>query len=377
MLAPGLVSAQFTADFREDIESAITIQNAHAAKLSSSYMEKDILMQAVDVQDITAKLGGSILNVPKMIFDAAKLMPSLLDDFQWKNSYVALDYMHLILYKIGPETRKVKTGSGQDKQWLLRSHDPITDDKLEMISRSSTPDIAKYITETVSVIKKRTNKNGSHLVTSTFQVSTFKNSTPPSGQPVIENDVMLLTIKQASILALYILCKYTDLVYGNNIIILTPLGGAIFPREAVAKLAREPAVIKEGIKANQIIKIINCSAQNGGQFLPDSRADVAAVCVMVGTQGITDVNARKQICHKTYKQFLVQNRPSNKGVFMAFAKYATGGVPLEWTFEYLQEDMVKAKSSLMDLIKAESMAELISVAQTAADPQEGSSSSKN
>ncbi|QHA33846.1 nucleocapsid protein [Coredo virus] len=341
----------------EDIET----QPKTAAELCGSTVAIDMIAQFVDPEILAKEIAGTRLDVPSLICEAAKVCPDILDELKWKNRYHCLDLMRRILYMIGPETRSVKPGRDNDKNWRIRVPAKVTPEYMNSINNFDfatigyadiSPDLrdvenaklAVELTESLSKFKDITGTG--HATANMFVISTYKNSTAPVAQPKLKGGVLLLTIKQATIIGLYILSKFTKLANEKDYTILTPLAGAIFPRASLAKMMEDEVISSHFGDTWELMDCINKSAQNGGQFLVGSRADVAAVCALVGTQSITKEEERRKICHRTVKQFLNHERPADKELFKAIARYATGGIPDEWTFDVLVNDLKDVKMTM-------------------------------
>lgn len=184
----------------------------------------------------------------------------------------------------------------------------------------------------------QTNENKEQVLTGAIAISTFKNGNAPMTAPNVLDGCLRLTVKQATIVALHIMEGFTNVAMANGMVILTPLAGAIFPRDSIEKLW-DNHVIKEKFESqHKLIDSINKSAQNGGQFLANSRTDVTAICTIVGTLNIKKQEERRNIVQRAVKQYAAHNRPADKEVFNALVEYATGGVAVEWTYEILSQE---------------------------------------
>uniref|UniRef100_A0A1B0G4K8 Uncharacterized protein n=1 Tax=Glossina morsitans morsitans TaxID=37546 RepID=A0A1B0G4K8_GLOMM len=91
-------------------------------------------------------------------------------------------------------------------------------------------------------------------------------------QPKFENNQLLLTTEQASLLALTVLSKLALISTESGNMILTPLAGAVFSRRDIEQIALET----KQDKASVLISVIQ-SCQNGGQKLESSDASIALV----------------------------------------------------------------------------------------------------
>lgn len=349
-------SAMITANYpdqqtKTDLGTYLEAQSVRASNLVQSVLAYDLLMQAVVLKDLTDELGGARLDVTDLIVQAALVCPDILAEYKWDESYKSIDVMRRILYNIGPDTRSVKKGKDSDKQYRLHCHADANAATITMLkgfdfSSIAYPNATAAEAKTINdaIIAKfgakfdGVKKGNASFFTGMFVISTFKNGRAPTKAPATEEGVLLLTMKQATIIGLYLLSKFTKLAKSHNIDIFTPLSGAIFPRNSIEDMMQVKEIADTFVTGDKLIDAINKSSQNGGQFLPNSRADIAAICAVVGTAGITKEAERKNICQRTVKQYLNQDRASSKGVFTALCKFATGGIPAAWTYEQIHAD---------------------------------------
>lgn len=367
-------SAQITNSYpnenvKKELGEYIEAQTLKASQLANTVMAYDLMMQAVVIKDLTDELGGARLDVTDLIAQAALICPDILSEYTWEGSFKSIDIMRKILYNIGPDTRSVKKGRDSDKQYRLRCHTEATGDLVALLEEFNYATITnpnptdEETTLANSAIETKygskfegVTKGDRVFFTGMLLISTFKNGRAPTSAPKLEDGVLLLTMKQATIIGLFLLSKFTRMAKAHNIDIFTPLSGAIFPRNSIDDMMKVDVIKKTFVTGDNLIDAINKSSQNGGQFLPNSRADVAAICAVVGTAGITKEAERKNICQRTVKQYLNQMRPSNKDVFTALCRFATGGIPPEWTYEQIHADFDRIRVS--ELAKASQNATL-------------------
>lgn len=351
--SPADMDLPANADAAAKLTEIFNAQASSAAELCKTNMVADMAIQFVNLKDLAGEVSGARLDVPELIAEVAKICPSMLDTFTWEGKYKALDLMKKIIYSIGPETRTVQKGKTPDVHWRLRIAEEVTDEQITNLAEVSFEKAAnanvttdacresdkKKRIEVAKAWKAVPNGDGKYVTAGAILVSTFKSTNAPTCQPKLSDasNVILLTIKQATIIGLYILSKFTSVACPKEHEILTPLSGAVFSRNSLSKMMEEPSIRAAMVNKATLIDCINKSAQNGGQFLEGSRADVAAVCVLVGTQNVKKTEERKSIVQRTMKQFIAQRRPHNRDVFAALVKYGTGGLPEDWTFEALLE----------------------------------------
>lgn len=336
---------------KRQLTTVVDAQSDSAAALCKTNLVKDGIIQFVKLSELAGEVSGARLDVPDLIAEVAKIVPSILDNFTWEGQYKALDVMRRIIYNIGPETRSIKKGKNADVHWRLRITEVVSAEQLAAMKQvdferiSSNGELypgaaANNARRQLEIETKWSEiKNGQGYATAgMIMISTFKSTSAPTTQPKLAaGNVLLLTIKQATIVGLYILQKFTTIACAEGHDILTPLSGAVFSRDSITKMMLNPTVAAAFGTKCKLIDSINKSAQNGGQFLEGSRADVAAVCVLIGTANVKKQEERKSIVQRTMKQFFAQRRQASKEVFQALLKYGTGGLPEDWTFDVLSE----------------------------------------
>lgn len=342
-------------------------QTTTAQEMCNASLALDCIAQFVKMQDLAGDIGGAKLDVGKFLAECSKIMPSMVDTFDWTSGYKALDVMRKIIYMIGPDTRNVKKGRDSDKSWRIRIQENVTPalvTKLRTIDFASETDLTMGAEEKEQANTAHHNeiieswnkiaKTGDTMHTiGMFEIATYKNGSAPTAQPKLgKGNYLLITVKQATILGLYVLDKFTAVACVQGHDILTPLAGAIFSRDCIDKMMKNETIKAAFPLKCKLIDAINKSAQNGGQFLHGSRADIAAACVIVGTNGVKKSEERHVIVQRTVKQFLGQQRPGTKEVFLAVVPFATGGVPEEWTYETLIAEYENIKVNNMALRRA-------------------------
>lgn len=338
---------------KAEFNKIVDLQGTTAAAICNTTLVCDMVAQFVEMESMASLVGGARLDVGRLMGEVAKIMPDMFMNMLWVEKYKCLDFMRRILYMIGPETRNVKKGRDNDKNWRIRMTSVITpEQRAEIIANDFhgigdiTTAVAKRQVDDkaisdglVKYYDKIKTTDGCFQTVGMIIISTYKNGNAPTAQPKVGNgNVLLLTVKQATIVGLYILDKFTKLACAKGHDILTPLAGAIFSRDSMEKMMAEDAIKRVFVAKCDLINAINKSAQNGGQFLVGSRADIAAVCVVVGTSAIKKPDERKSICQRTVKQFLSHQREAEKDVFQAVCKYATGGVPEEWSYDTITSE---------------------------------------
>lgn len=371
------------AEAKRKILEIVETQSDSAAALCKTNLVKDAVIQFVKLSELAGEISGARLDVPDLIAEVAKILPSILDTYTWNGMYKALDVMRRIIYNIGPETRSVKKGKNADINWRLRITETVTPGQIQALNAIDFEKIAAdgVLTDLATDNNKKrqeeiekkwtTIKDGENFATvGMIVVSTFKSTSAPTAQPKLAGgNVLLLTIKQATIVGLYILEKFTKVACEKDHDILTPLSGAVFSRDSLTKMIQDPVISAAFGSKCKLVDSINKSAQNGGQFLEGSRADVAAVCVLIGTANVKKQEERKSIVQRTMKQFFTMKREGSKDVFKAMLPFGTGGLPEEWTFEVLSDIQETSRRQSQALKLAASQAVARTNAGLTPDPQ--------
>lgn len=345
--------------------ASTTIANALGTKLADDYY-----LQGVTLKDLLGRIGTSPLDMWQLRMQVACILPDIFGIPSNTTPSKALNFMELVLFTIAPATRQIKAGHDQDKHWNIRCYselsdvelvtyikefghrynlDPANKTKVDVSHLASTPAGAlmnKHVNKWKNNVPGAASSSSGQpaaIAYGTITISTFKSSTAPTTAPEVRGDCLMLTMKQASLIALDILNNYTSVAVSQGMVVLTPLAGAIFSRNSLKDMLDEPA-IKSIYKTEAELSVaINSSAQSGGQHLPESRADIAGVCAYVATSGLTDKKLAESITNKTVRQYISSGRPGDHVTMMAFAKYATGGVPTDLSYDKLSRDIPAAK----------------------------------
>jgi hypothetical protein len=206
----------------------------------------------------------------------------------------AVEFCSKIIYEIGPNSRKVRRGTG-DKVW-------------------------KFIF---------TVKEGQLVEKHTVFVATYKQENAqfnPDDKP----KSMILTLKQAGLIALETFSRLIKLAYADGMKLMTPLAGACFSKEDLPALATDL-----GISEMDLLISINQSTQGGGQYLLRSDVDIAICSSIAATRNVREEALRKNIVIKVMKQYIAKGKMPDKNRIGIIAKYATGGVSADLSYEEL------------------------------------------
>lgn len=206
----------------------------------------------------------------------------------------ALEFAVKVIYEVEPASRQVKKGT-TDKKWKFRF-----------------------------VVKA----GGKNTLTTVY-IASFKNAEPPLAKPTVVQNTLLLTMKQASLLAQSTFANAIQLCIIDELVLMTPLCGAIFSKNNVVELGELIHPTLDGDKRGATLVTLSQSCQSGGHYLNDSVCAVAVVAAVCATRNMTDAKVRDQIITKTYKQYVASGKPFDAALYESLCKYATGGVPAE------------------------------------------------
>ncbi|KAH8286898.1 hypothetical protein KR018_007715 [Drosophila ironensis] len=146
---------------------------------------------------------------------------------------------------------------------------------------------------------KVTNDKGA-AVKSEVKVQTHFVREPPQHQPFILRGHLLLSFKQASLLAVEKYCQLVPHQVRRGEIILTPLAGALFNKENLPSLAK---AVQEPL-ADVVVAVI-ASCQTDGFYLEHSRCHIALLALI---RTVADLKMRASLVKKTIKMYNLQGK---------------------------------------------------------------------
>lgn len=211
----------------------------------------------------------------------------------------ALEFAVKIIYEVGPESRQVKKGQ-MDKRWKFRFAMP-----------------------------------GKKF--SCVYVASYKNNEPPIAQPRVDKNMLILTMKQASLLAQVTFGEAIKICYTDEQVLMSPLCGAIFSKRDIEEINRVCGRADNPDSVSSTLRMLSQSCQSGGHYLEHSDCTVAVVAAVCATRNMTDQKTRNQIITKTYKQYIGANKQFSMEMYEALCQFATGGVPADHSAKRLVE----------------------------------------
>jgi len=253
---------QMTADaLRSKMTESLPMIASGIPTLQNHSVKEDYVMTALSPEDFAKEATTAPLDFNKLKDDFTVICTDYKDNKTFEGKYLAVDFCKKMLYEVGPKSREVRRRQG------------VPDNTYRF---NFLYNVAGAVQNKVAI------------------VSTFKNV---SYVPVSANsERMVLTIKEASLLALHTLSEIQDVIYAKTGTgIFTPLCGAVFNYDAV------PIIQKGGKFGNvpNICKVLTESCQSGGAVLENSNYAVALAAVLVTTAGVKDEKIRKSIIMKT------------------------------------------------------------------------------
>lgn len=274
-----------------DKTTDFSVAGAKPNDLINHLLARQYTIVGITASDFIKHHGGQALDLPELQKQFKSHCPDYMEEIGNAPSK-ALSFCSKIIYEIGPESRKVKKGTG-DKTW-------------------------KFVF---------VNKNINHAVF----ISTYKedsNEFTTTHKPTH----MTITLKQAALIAHETFARVvtTALLADGRQILLTPLAGACFSRDDVPLLAND---LGESIP--DVLNKINQSTQSGGQLLKYGDVDFAICASISATRNLKDESVKKSIVTKTVKQFISCKKIPNKERIAIIARYATGGIPAEYSYDEL------------------------------------------
>lgn len=236
------------------------------------------------------------------------------DDLKDNVPSKALEFSSKMLFELGPYIRNVKKNKG-DK--AIRFRFPYS----------------KAGTDGKNVLKIKT------VIVSTFKDILYNK--------MEEGGFMILTFKQAGLLAMVTFLKAVEFCYSKQttpVMLMTPLCGAVFSRDSITNMGREL-----GITEIETLKVINASTTAGGQHLVDSDLACSVAAMIAATRRVTDKNVRNSIITKLIKQYSNKHKVYHPNKFNIFAKYALGGVPPGMDADTLIENFTNIQTTQVTL----------------------------
>lgn len=289
-----------------DAETNFNLNGQAPADLVRHSVQREYILLGISPEDYINKHGASEFSLSDLQACFKTICEDYMTDLVRDRRSMAVEFCSLIIYEIGPESRKGSKTT--DKIWKMRF---------------------PY------------NVNG-RLITKTLFVATYRTQ---QYKTLYEANVKLVvTVKQAGLFAMDTFDRLTKMAYqpASPLTLLTPLAGSIFSRDDIPDVSN-----KTGIPIETLIIAINNSCQSGGQYLNNSSITIAIVSAIVATRNIKDKDTMNSIIGKTIKQFLACGKVFKEDNFLVYSSYAHGGIPSNMAVENLISTFTKMNDPTM------------------------------
>lgn len=285
-----------------------SVEGSKPIEITNHMIAKTYIITGITPEDFTKEHGGLAIDLEQLKEEFKKHCDDYEQDLIGNVKSKALEFCSKVIYIIGPESRKVKKGTG-DKTW-------------KFVFTPANPTEQKH----------------------TVFVSTYKQENADC-KMVYKPHHMTLTLKQAALICHDTFDRMVRFAIAKDgkQLLMTPLAGACFSRDDVPTLAN---ALRLGTA--ETMSRINQSTQSGGQLLPHGDVNFAICAAISATRNLKDENLKKSIVTKTVKQYIAAKKMPDKEVISIVAKYATGGVPAEFSYDELLRvyDQAQAMSAL-------------------------------
>ncbi|XP_044313696.1 uncharacterized protein LOC108038282 isoform X2 [Drosophila rhopaloa] len=162
------------------------------------------------------------------------------------------------------------------------------------------------------------NENGA-TIRSEVKIQTHWVRDPPQNQPFVMRGLLLLSFKQASLLAVEKYCQLVPHQVERGEVVLTPLAGAVFSKFEMTKLAE--AV---GEPLDKVIVAVISSCQTDGYYLEHSRCHIALVALI---KTVSDFKMRSSIVKKTIKMYKLHGKEFDMDKFKVWSTFLRKSAP--------------------------------------------------
>ncbi|EDW40137.1 GL25080 [Drosophila persimilis] len=229
---------------------------------------------------------------PKFILDFEKLKEAFAEicpDFGEEPSYevasAARRFAEQVIFSYSKQARTAKAEK-KDKTWIIRL-DMKNEEGIEM-------------------------KNEVHILTHFLRE-------PLMTQPFVMRNQLLITFKQASLLAVHKYCQLVPHLVKRGETVLTPLAGAVFAKDDMPKLAEAL-----GEPLAEVVMAVISSCQTDGYYLEHSRCHIAMVALV---KTVADFKMRASIVKKTIKMYKRHGKEFDMDKFKVWSTFQRRSTP--------------------------------------------------
>ncbi|XP_017060192.1 uncharacterized protein LOC108100686 isoform X2 [Drosophila ficusphila] len=142
---------------------------------------------------------------------------------------------------------------------------------------------------------------------------------PPQSQPFVVRGVLLLSFKQASLLAVEKYCQLVPHQVERGEVVLTPLAGAVFSKFEMPKLAEAL-----GEPLAEVVVAVISSCQTDGYYLEHSRCHIALVALI---KTVSDLKMRASLVKKTIKMYKLHGKEFDMDKFKMWSEFLRKSAP--------------------------------------------------
>ncbi|CAH0562772.1 unnamed protein product [Brassicogethes aeneus] len=281
-----------------DYNSSLEVSGITPLQLNEHSQKATYQMIGMTPKDFITDHGAIELDFKELQRKFKSYCQDYMETISVDTKSLAVDFCAKVVYYVGPESRSVKKTTG-DKYWRFKF--PYTIDGLtDKTKISKVVFVATYKSEKTEV------------------------------QDSTEANKLILTVKQASLLAMDTFDRLAVLALGTSVpkTLFTTLSGAIFSKNDLCSMSKELTIqFNKDYTEATVLTMINNSCQSNGHHLDNSNAAIALVAACVATRNIKDDKVKFSIISKIGKQYVKKGKNFNEVTFDIFAKYATGGVP--------------------------------------------------
>lgn len=286
-------------------------------------------IKGISPEELFNQVGSVQFDMNKLNDEFKKMCRSHNEPIDFKTKSEAIEFSKEIIFNLGPESRRIKRAEG-DRTWIFYFHD----------------------NEDVEAVNQRT-----------VLVNTFKVAPPPMAEPKVLKNRLSLTMKQASLLAMVNLTHAANTCMTTGRVLVTPLSGAIFNRDDVDKILKDFKYNQLAWDRLKLVLTMMHSCQSGGQYLEYGDSAFAVAAAICSTQNL-DSKLGNQIVGRVFKQYNAAGKVFNEAIYRIIVKYATGGIPAEYSPDKLRAIATNVRLATMRNFAAVEAAQQIIDAET-------------
>ncbi|KAI8036796.1 uncharacterized protein LOC128260053 [Drosophila gunungcola] len=162
------------------------------------------------------------------------------------------------------------------------------------------------------------NESGT-TIRSEVKIQTHWVREPPQNQPFVMRGLLLLSFKQASLLAVEKYCQLVPHQVKRGELVLTPLAGAVFSKFEMPQLAKAL-----GEPLDEVVVAVISSCQTDGYYLEHSRCHIALVALI---KTVSDLKMRASIVKKTIKMYKLHGKDFDMDKFKVWSTFLRKSAP--------------------------------------------------